>query len=90
MERLAFKAFAAVMSRPRLYESSNRGVRLLQRLIIRDGRIGRTGSLLSRLAQPLRAWTSARDLRPLSQITFREQWRNGLAAKSAETPGVKR
>src|SRR5882724_3103937 len=89
IERLAFKLFAGVMTRPRLYEWNTRGARLLQHLIMRDGKIGRVGKFLSRVVPPLGAWTNARDLRPLAQSTFREQWRNGLAAKPAETPGVK-
>jgi L-lactate dehydrogenase complex protein LldF len=89
VERLAFKLFAAVMTRPRFYEWNTRGARLLQHLIMHDGKIGRAGNFLSRVVPPLGAWTSARDLRPLAQSTFREQWRNGLAAKPAETPGVK-
>ena len=88
-ERLAFKLFAAVMTRPRLYEWNTRGARLLQHLIMRDGKIGKVGKFLSRVVPPLGAWTNARDLRPLAQSTFREQWRNGLAAKPAETPSVK-
>jgi L-lactate dehydrogenase complex protein LldF len=80
-ERLAFKLFAAVMTRPRFYEWNTRGARLLQRLIMRDGKIGRAGKFLTRVVPPLGAWTNARDLRPLAQYTFREQWRNGLAAK---------
>jgi L-lactate dehydrogenase complex protein LldF len=88
-ERLAFKLFAAVMIRPRFYEWNTRGARLLQHLIMRDGKIGRVGKFLSWVVPPLGAWTNARDLRPLAQSTFREQWRNRLAAKLAETPGVK-
>jgi L-lactate dehydrogenase complex protein LldF len=88
-EALAFKVFAAVMKRPRLYEWNTRGVRLLQHLVVRAGKIGKVGKVLTRAVPPLRAWTNARDLRPLAQSTFREQWRNGLAAKSAKTPGVK-
>jgi L-lactate dehydrogenase complex protein LldF len=88
-ERLAFKLFAAVMTRPRFYEWNTRGARLLQHLIMREGKIGRAGKFLSRVVPPLGAWTNARDLRPLAENTFREQWRNGLAAKPAEIPGIK-
>jgi L-lactate dehydrogenase complex protein LldF len=89
LERLAFKLFALVMTRPRLYEWNTTGARLLQRLIMREGKIGRVGAFLSRLAPPLGAWTNGRDLRPLAQNTFREQWRDGLAEKPANTSGVK-
>ena len=75
MERLAFKLFAAVMTRPRLYDLNNRGARLLQRLVVRDCRIGKVGKLLSLIVPPLGGWTNARDLRPLAPSTFRELWR---------------
>jgi L-lactate dehydrogenase complex protein LldF len=77
-ERLAFKLFAAVMSRPRIYELSVKLGRLLQRPMVRRGRIGKVGGMLAQLAPPLGAWTSARDMRPIASSTFREQWRAGL------------
>lgn len=89
MERLAFKLFGAVMARPRLYEWNTRGARLLQRLIVRDGKIGLVRTFLSHVVPPLGAWTSGRDLQPLAESTFRELWRKGIALKPAEKPGVK-
>jgi L-lactate dehydrogenase complex protein LldF len=74
-ERLAFKVWAAVMTRPRLYEFGGRCGRLLQRFIMRGDRIGKVGGLIGRLAPPLAAWTSARDLRPIEAKSFRQQWR---------------
>jgi L-lactate dehydrogenase complex protein LldF len=73
-ERLAFKVWAAVMTRPRLYEWSGRLFRALQRVVVHGGKIGKIEGLLSRIAPPLGAWTSARDLRPIEAKTFREQW----------------
>ena len=83
-ERLAFKVWVAVMSRPRLYELSARAARLLQRFVVRGGRIGRVGATVARLAPPLGAWTAGRDLRPLEARTFRERWRDGLANEARE------
>ena len=77
-ERLAFKLFAAVMSRPRIYGLSVKLGRLLQRPMVRRGRIGKVGGVFERLAPPLGAWTSVRDMRPIAESTFREQWRAGL------------
>ena len=77
-ERLAFKIWAAVMTRPRLYQWSGKAFRLLQRLAIRDGKIRKIDGLLGRLAPALAAWTSTRDLRPIESETFREQWRKSL------------
>ncbi|MCM3869300.1 MAG: LutB/LldF family L-lactate oxidation iron-sulfur protein [Pyrinomonadaceae bacterium] len=77
-ERFAFRLFAAVMTRPRTYEFSVKVGRLLQRSIVRRGKIGRVGGMLAQLAPPLGAWTNARDMRPIAESTFREQWRAGL------------
>ncbi|HYJ46369.1 MAG TPA: LutB/LldF family L-lactate oxidation iron-sulfur protein, partial [Pyrinomonadaceae bacterium] len=86
-ERLAFKLWAAVMMRPVLYRLSTRLGRLMQRFVVRGGRIGKVGPTLARLAPPLGAWTEARDLRPVEATTFRERWREGL---SEEARGEKR
>jgi L-lactate dehydrogenase complex protein LldF len=79
-ERLVFKLWAAVMARPRLYEWSVSVGRVLQRFIVREGRIGRASSVVSRIVPPLGAWTSGRDLLPIAKATFREQWRNELSS----------
>ena len=75
-ERLAFKMWAAVMTRPRLYEFSARVGHLLQGFIKRGNRIGKVGGLIGRLAPPLAAWTGTRDLRPIEAKSFRQQWRS--------------
>lgn len=82
-EQLAFKLWAMVMTRPRLYELSARMGRLLQRFVVRGGRIGKVSRTLARLAPPLGAWTEARDLRPLESRTFRERWRSELVKKES-------
>ena len=75
LERLAFGLYARVWSNPALYLWGARAARLLQRAIVREGRIGRVGGLLAKLAPPLAAWTEWRDAPPLAPRTFREQWR---------------
>ena len=74
-ERVAFKLWAVVMTRPWLYELSGRVLRALQSLVVRRGRIGKVGKVLQLLAPPLAAWTAARDLRPIERRSFRAQWR---------------
>jgi L-lactate dehydrogenase complex protein LldF len=76
LERLTFKLWAAVMTRPLLYEWSGRLFRVLQRFVVRGGTIGQVGGLLARVAPPLAAWTGVRDLRPIEARSFREQWRD--------------
>jgi L-lactate dehydrogenase complex protein LldF len=58
-ERLAFKLWSAIMTRPKLYEKTAKAARLLQRVF----------------KPPLKAWTNGRDLRPIEAETFREHWR---------------
>jgi L-lactate dehydrogenase complex protein LldF len=82
LERFAFKMWAAVMTRQRLYEWSGRCARLLQRFVVRDGKIGKVTGLLSRMVPPLSAWTNARDLRPIEPKTFRALWREAASTKS--------
>lgn len=82
LEKLIFRAYVFTWSRPRLYEWSAKALRILQRPVVKDGRIGKVGTLLSRLAPPLNAWTAWRDARPLSQQSFREHWRTSLGNKS--------
>ena len=72
LERLAFRSYAALMGRPRLFEWV----------------VGALRRLPLRLVPPLTAWTSGRDLRPLAPHSFREQWRTGLRdAKGGEGGG---
>lgn len=58
-ERLAFKLWAAIMTRPKLYEKTALAGRLFQRWF----------------KLPVRAWTNGRDLRPIEAESFREHWR---------------
>src|SRR6266480_2494674 len=81
-ERLAFRIWVNVMTRPWLYETSSRVARLWQGLIVHEGKIGRVKHWLARFAPPLGAWTSGRDLRPLEAQSFRERWRTDRASKS--------
>jgi L-lactate dehydrogenase complex protein LldF len=58
-ERFAFKLWALIMTRPWLYRRAAATARLFQRWF----------------KSPLKAWTNARDLRPIERETFREHWR---------------
>src|SRR2546427_4979027 len=74
-ERLSFKLWAAIITRPRWYEFSGKLAHLLQRFVVRKNRIGSVGRFVSWIAPPLAAWTAARDLRPIEDKSFRQQWR---------------
>ncbi len=75
-ERLAFRLYAFVWSSRRRYEWGLRIARLLQRFVVRKGRIDNARGFISRLVPPLGAWTAGRDARPLAARSFREQWRD--------------
>ncbi len=81
-ERLAFRIWVNVMTRPWLYETSSRVARLWQGLIVNEGKIGTVKHWIVRFAPPLGAWTSGRDLRPLEAQSFRERWRTDIAGKN--------
>lgn len=76
-ERLTFKLWASVMSRPWLYRMSAFVGRLCQRFLVREGKIRRL-RVAGMIAPPLGAWTSGRDLRPIESQSFRRRWRNEL------------
>src|SRR5215204_5621119 len=77
LERFAFGLYARAWSSPTLYLWGARVARVMQRAVVRDGRIGKVGGLMAKLAPPLAAWTEWRDAPPLAPRTFREQWRSG-------------
>ncbi|HKY26889.1 MAG TPA: LutB/LldF family L-lactate oxidation iron-sulfur protein [Pyrinomonadaceae bacterium] len=83
-EAIVFKLFAAVMSRPWLYELSTRVGRILQRLVVKRGQVGQVNGFTSGLVPLLGGWTIARDFRPLAPTTFREQWRSELNRRRPE------
>ncbi len=78
-ERFAFWVYTMAARRRWCYEWGSRIARLLQRPLVRKGRIGQMSGIAKQLAPPLGAWTAGRDLLPLARRSFREQWRDGLS-----------
>jgi L-lactate dehydrogenase complex protein LldF len=76
-ERIAFKVWAKVMTSVRLYKMSAGLGRILQRAVVRNGKIGPA----TWLAGPVSAWTVGRDLRPLDATSFRDRWKNELGQR---------
>ncbi len=72
LEKLAFRAFAFLMTHPRLYELAGR--------MARAAAPGENGGWIRTVAPPLnlppvRAWLGGRDLPPPPSRSFREMWR---------------
>ena len=65
-ERLAFKLFAWVVTRPKVYSFASKSARVLQRLHppLKGGPL-----------DPARAWTKTRELPSVAGQTFKELWR---------------
>ena len=76
-ERAAFKLWRLTMTKPWLYKLSARFGRIFQGVLIRNGKIGKVKGI-ARIATPLTAWTSNRDLRPIERQSFREVWHTSL------------
>ena len=67
-ERVLFKTFARLLVHPTLYRLGARIGRILQRPLIREGRIRALPFFFGR-------WTKTRDLPPVAPRTFQERWR---------------
>lgn len=74
LEQWAFRFFAFVINRPRVYSFAKTAGRLLQRFhpLIK-------GTWLD----PARAWTRTRELPPIAPQTFKEYWRQRAGKRSA-------
>jgi L-lactate dehydrogenase complex protein LldF len=79
-ERTVFKVWRLTMTRPWLYKLSAKLGRIFQGIVVRDGKIGKVKGI-ARVATPLAAWTSNRDLRPIERQSFRDIWRASLGKK---------
>jgi L-lactate dehydrogenase complex protein LldF len=68
-ENLAMQAIAKTFSHRRLYETAQKAARIGQWPLSR-------GDAITQLPGRLSGWTSARDLMPIPEQTFREWWRS--------------
>lgn len=80
-ESVAFRLYSYMWLRPKLYKFGIKAARLFERLILKDGKIGKMGRIAARLAPPLGAWTAWRDAPAVAPKSFREQWRNDLSKR---------
>ena len=77
-ESIAFKLYGIAWSEPWSYELGIKAARLVQKLLVRNGKIGKASEFMAKLMPPLGAWTASRDAPPVAPRSFREQWRDGL------------
>lgn len=75
-ESLAFKMYGAAWSGRAKYNLGIKAARMMQKLIVRDGKIGKASAFMARLLPPLGAWTAWRDAPAVAPRSFREEWRS--------------
>lgn len=77
-EKMAFKMYAAAWLNPSRYKLGIKVARIMQKMVAKDGRVGKQSGILSKLAPPLGAWTALRDAPVVAEKSFREMWDEGI------------
>ena len=79
-ESLAFRMYGMAWSGQFSYGLGMKAARLMQKLVVRDGKIGKASGFMARLLPPLGAWTAWRDAPSVAPRSFRDEWRTELKA----------
>jgi L-lactate dehydrogenase complex protein LldF len=77
-ESLAFRLYGGMWKTPGRYRLFQKIARMTQRLIARDGQIGKVSGIVASAAPPLGAWTAWRDAPAVAPESFRELWKREL------------
>lgn len=83
-ESLAFRLYSFSWLGPRRYMRVNKVLRRMQKLVSRNGKIGKVSRAVAAIAPPLGAWTAWRDAPEMAQRSFREIWNDGLGETDAK------
>ena len=77
-ERFAFGIYGLAWSNAGVYKLGTKTARLMQKVVAKDGKIGKISGILSKLAPPLVNWTEFRDAPTIAPKSFREIWKQEL------------
>lgn len=77
-ERFAFGIYGLAWSNAGVYKLGTKTARLMQKVVAKDGKIGKISGILSKLAPPLGNWTEFRDAPMIAPKSFREIWKQEL------------
>lgn len=77
-ERLAFGIYSLAWSNAGVYKFGTKAARVMQKLIARNGKIGKVSGILGKLAPPLGNWTAFRDAPTIAPQSFRDIWKSDL------------
>jgi L-lactate utilization protein LutB len=65
-ESIAFRLYGLARSNPASYKLGIKAARVMQKLVMRDGKIGKVSGFIAKLLPPLGAWTAWRDAPPVA------------------------
>lgn len=82
LEGFAFKIYSKAWSGNKSYELGTKTARLMQKLVAKDGKVGKQNSLMAKIAPPLGNWTEFRDAPTIANRSFRDIWRDRQTVKS--------
>ncbi len=77
-ESLAFKLYGYAWSNQFSYGLGMKAARVMQKLVVRSGKIGKASGFMAKLLPPLGAWTAWRDAPAVASTSFRDEWRTHL------------
>lgn len=83
-ESLAFKLYSFAWSSPATYKLGIKTARIMQKLVARDDKIGKTSGFAAKLLPPLGAWTAWRDAPVVAPRSFREEWKANLKSSDGK------
>jgi len=80
-ESLAFRLYSSMWKTPARYGFFQTIARTAQRLVARDGRVGKVSGFAAAAAPPLGAWTAWRDAPAVAPESFRDLWKRDLKSR---------
>ena len=83
-ERFAFGVYGLAWSNAGVYNFGTKTARLMQKFVAKNGKIGKVSGLMAKIAPPLENWTEFRDAPTIAPKSFRDIWKEGLAANKHE------
>ncbi|MDQ6788586.1 MAG: LUD domain-containing protein, partial [Acidobacteriota bacterium] len=79
-ERFAFGVYSLAWSNAGIYKLGTKTARFFQKFLAKNGKIGKVSGLMGKLAPPLGNWTEFRDAPTIAAKSFRDIWKEELAA----------
>ncbi len=83
-ERFAFSLYSKAWANAGTYKLGTKTARFFQKFLAKDGKIGEVSSLMKQLAPPLGNWSEFRDAPTIAPKSFRDIWKEELAANKHE------